>query len=526
MKYTKILGSVALATLLATSFTGCGSDDTDTTDLETKITTTENALSESEAKITTAETKIMKLEALATTTDLISNLKVASEVNVAASLVGVADADKIPFAGGSFSPYERVAVFPTVKKADGSIDYEATYAKVSELANTFAKHVANVDEPTSDSDTFKATNWILAGLESATATNNFGDDDVKHNMLGIPTKQKINPALDMSPANTKKVKVVEICNGGYASKALGVVNVGGENGAKVANGVYHSAALPCEVSIYNDDKAIYVDMLNPETIFTLFFTEVFSSAEMENTDFKADMMALPTQVKHEITAMIYNAFEGETFTKTDIKMGTIYSSMSKALGTTDLASGGKEPYRHYSYTSDNTKEFTSTDAKHIAEKIISVMTNDESTNVGVQESTLKALLPSDIAGVTPAWRSGRLEPLKVPGGSWIVEACSPTYAKEALTTGEYHTAALPCEISVVVNPDDNKTIDITFLNPEFMFGAMFEDALSGMTGDETAAFNTIIGNINGDLKTIVDYAMENNVTGFDGTNEKITPILY
>jgi len=36
-----------------------------------------------------------------------------------------------------------------------------------------------------------------------------------------------------------------------------------------------------------------------------------------------------------------------------------------------------------------------------------------------------------------------IEPLKVPGGSWIVEACSPTYAKEALTTGEFHTPALP-----------------------------------------------------------------------------------
>ncbi len=542
MTYTKLLGSVALATLLATSFTGCDSDDdTDTTDLETKITTTEQALADAEAKATTAESALADAETKATTAEtaladaenilasvsseqvVIAELKIASNKAISASLVGVEDNDKIPFAGGSFSPYERVAVFPTVKKADGTIDYEATYAKVSELANTFAKHVANVDEPTSDSETFKATNWILAGYESTeTAT----DENVKHHMLGIPTKHPINPTLPISPANTKKVKVVEICNSGYAGKALGVTNVGGENGAKVAEGVYHSTALPCEVTIYNDDKAIYVDMLNPETIFTLFFTEVFTSAEMANTDFRAEMMALPTQVKKEITAMVYSAFEAETFTKTSIKMGTIFSSMSKALGTTDTASGGNEPYRHYSYTSDDATEFTSTDAKHIAEKIIAVMTKDTDTNVGVQESALKALLPSDIAGVTPSWRSGRLEPLKVPGGSWIVEACSPTYAKEALTTGEYHTGALPCEISVMVNPDDNKTIDVSFLNPEFMFGAMFEDSLSGMDADATTAFNTIINNINGDLKQIVDYAMEYNVTGFDGSNTQITPINY
>jgi len=499
MKYTKILGSVVLATLLATSFTGCGSDDV-------------------EAVIANPPTISSDLAAILT-------LKASSEAAIKASLVGVADSDKIPFGDGSFSPYERVAVFPTVKNTDGTVDHVATYAKVAELANTFAKHVANVNEPATDSATFKGANWILAGYESSeTAT----DDNIKHNLLGIPTKLKIDPSKDYSKTNTKKVKVIEVCNSTYAAKALGVVNVGGVSGAKVAEGIYHSTALPCEITIYNDADAIYVDMLNPETIFTLFFTEVFTSAEMANTDFKTEMMALPTQVKNEIFAMIYNAFDevGENYTKTSIKMGTIYSSMSKIVATTDISNTGSEPYRHYSYTSDNSKEFTPTDAKEIAAKIISVMTNDESTTVGVQESALKALLPSDIAGETPSWRSGRLDPLKVPGGSWIVEACSPTYAKEALTTGGFHTAALPCEIAVFVNPDDNKTIDISFLNPEFMFGAMFADGLANMTPTEVTEFSTIINNINGDLKTIVDYAMEHNVTGFDGSNSKITPINY
>ena len=511
MKYTKLLGSVALATLLATSFVGCGSDDNDDTEaLVTEVV--ETVLSSDQAAIVA--------------------LQQASQSAIEASLAGVSEADVIPFGDGSFSPYERVAVFPTVKDADGNLDEIATYAKVAQLANTFAKHVANVDEPTSDSETFKGANWILGGLESKTATNDFTDDDVKHHMLGIPTKLKIDSTKDMSKTNTKKVKVVEVCNSTYAAKALGVKKVGGDDGAVVANGIYHTTALPCEVTIYNDADAIYVDMLNPETIFTLFFTEVFDSAEMANPAFVADMMALPTQVKNEIFAMIYNAFDasGETYTKTSIKMGTIYSSMSKVKATTDTANGGSEPYRHYSYASDGAKEFTKDDAHDIAAKIITVMTSDEEGAVGVQESALLTTLASQTqdAPVQPAWRSGRVEPLKVPGGSWIVEACSPVYAKEALTTGEFHTAALPCEIAVFVNPDDNTTIDISFLNPEFMFGAMFTDGLMGMTSDQEAYFGNIINNINGDLKVIVDYAMENNVTtgSFDGSNVKITPVNY
>jgi uncharacterized protein (DUF302 family) len=460
--------------------------------------------------------------------DVIAARAHVAQVAVDAALASVAAGDEIPFGDGAFSPYERVAIFPTVKDADGNLDHNATYAKVAELANTFAKYVANTNEPGDDNATFKGANWIVAGYESTAQAT---DETLAHHILAIPTKLPIIPGTTVTATNTKKVKVVEVCNSTYASKALGVINVGGEYGAKVQKGIYHTTALPCEVTIYNDENGIYVDMLNPETIFTLFFTEVFDSDEMKtNTLFRDDMMALPTQVKKEIFSMIYNAFdaEDEVYSKTAIKMGTIYSAMSKAVATTDTENGGKKPYMHYSYEGNSTTGYTSTDAKNIAAKIISVMTSDAEGTVGVQEAALKSILPSETQTVPvhPAWRSGRLEPLKVPGGSWIVEACSPTYAKEALTTGEYHTPALPCEIAVFVNPDNNTTIDISILNPEFMFGAMFADGMANMTSVEIERFNTIISNINGDLKTIVDYAMENNVTGFDGNNTKITPVIY
>lgn len=464
-----------------------------------------------------------------------AKLHVASQKAIRESLVGVADADKIPFGDGSFSPFERVAIFPTVKDANGNVDHVATYAKVAELANTFAKYVANTNEPAVDSTKFKGANWIVGGIESATATNSFVDENVTHNILAIPTKKPINPNEAMSPANTKKVKVIEVCNSTYAGQALGVSNVGGDNGAKVPNGIYHTTALPCEVSIYNDADGIYVDMLNPETIFTTFFTEVFNHEVMQNTDFRNAMMALPTQVKNEISALVYNAFDatGETYTKTQIKMGTIYSSMSKAIGTAvPLINGGTGavPYMHYEYTAkDSAKAFSVSDARDIAKIIIEVLTSDESSVVGVQEANLTAILPSTLDEKTPLWRSGRLEPLKVPGGSWIIEACSPVYAKEALATGEFHTPALPCEIAVFVKPDAtdaNNSIEISFLNPEFMFGALFADGMVGMDQEQLAYFGQLIKNINGDLKTIVDYAIEHHIADLNHISKVSEPISY
>ncbi len=61
-----------------------------------------------------------------------------------------------------------------------------------------------------------------------------------------------------------------------------------------------------------------------------------------------------------------------------------------------------------------------------------------------------------------------------------------------------------------------------------MFGTLFSDSMANMTPEEIDNFNTIIDHINGDLKTIVDYTMENNVTAgsFDGTNTKTEPIDY
>jgi len=406
--------------------------------------------------------------------------------------------DKIPFGDGSFSTFERVAIFPTVKGKDGKTDYNATYAKVKEMALTFAKYVAKNNEPEVDK-TFKGDDWIVSGVE------NVNDDaEIVHNILQIPTSGLINPNFPASPTNTKKAQVVELRNIAYPGRLLDIK----VNGEVLPKSVGRSTAFPFEVAVLNDDKAIYIDIINPEAIFGLFFADVFESDHYKNSkEFRDELNSLPIQTKNEIIAMIYKALN-VTDNKTSIEMGPIFSSMTKLKESlAELA-----PNQDNFYQSENVQ--TSESAKEIAQKIVEVMTIHGSANAGKQEKALYDTLPSVKQKINPKWVSARKKPLKEIKNAWIIEACSPVYAKQALSVGEHHATALPCEISVYVDPNDSKRIVASILKPAFMFKNLFADSMIGMTDDQKAAFDVVINNIQGDLKTIVDYTMENNVTGF------------
>lgn len=80
--------------------------------------------------------------------------------------------------------------------------------------------------------------------------------------------------------------------------------------------------------------------------------------------------------------------------------------------------------------------------------------------------------------------------------------------KKAMSTGMHHATALPCEISVqIVDRDENGSFEslvISYLDPFFMFGAMFSD----MTEDEMAALGHVPGYIIDDLQNIVQFALD------------------
>ena len=110
-----------------------------------------------------------------------------------------------------------------------------------------------------------------------------------------------------------------------------------------------------------------------------------------------------------------------------------------------------------------------------------------------------------------SWRSARPTPLGLPGKNYVIEACSPFFAKQALSTGVHHATALPCEIAVQIidNDDDSgtETLVISFLDAHFMFGALFAD----ITDEEKEAFVGVPTDVMNDLAAIVEHALENDL---------------
>jgi hypothetical protein len=109
----------------------------------------------------------------------------------------------------------------------------------------------------------------------------------------------------------------------------------------------------------------------------------------------------------------------------------------------------------------------------------------------------------------------------MPGGNKVIEACSPKYAKLAMSTGLHHATALPCEIAVNRIDGGNKLL-ISFLDPHFMFTALFSDAFKDMSEEKLADFEELPTLVLGDLQTIVDYALDYDLVDFELSNpEKV-----
>jgi len=109
-----------------------------------------------------------------------------------------------------------------------------------------------------------------------------------------------------------------------------------------------------------------------------------------------------------------------------------------------------------------------------------------------------------------SWRSARATPLTLPGKNHIVEACSPKYAKMAMSTGLHHVTALPCEITVQILDRDGdgskESLVISYLDPHFMLGALFAD----ISDEDKLKFAAIPGNIMDDLQKVVAAALDVN----------------
>jgi len=362
-------------------------------------------------------------------------------------------------------------------------------------ASAIATYVDTVDDtqpPTEFPD-----NWVLGGLE--------GEVTIEEAILRIPTPYRIDPAADMSASNRKKVNVVEMCNPLFAKKALGVLPIVDDNpDSKVINGYIHAPALPCEVAIYAaEDGNVYVEMLNPEAIFTLFFTDVLFGEQMNDPAFAAEIRALPAQVNAEIRTIIYAALDAAViaYVPESEPLGPLYQSLQQVAQVV-AETPYKSPYVHFAYQKSDRSDFTADEVTFIADKIIEKLSLD-----GIHHRSLDARLNMD------DWRSARPHPLPVPG-NLVIEACSPTNAITAMGLGMDHATALPCEIAVKAVSNDgitgNETLLITYLDPHFMFSALFSDAFGDLTDEEMQAFMALPPLVLEDLQTIVRDALKRN----------------
>lgn len=413
-----------------------------------------------------------------------------------------------------FTPVSRIAQMNVVR-VKGEIDYEASYEKARAASIALATYVARLKEADQlGADVITGIDWKLGGTsETCISTRSCSDDEIKHAVLAIPSPDRINPNLPASKANTKKANVLDFCNKKFASLAMGVTPITGSaadgTGKYVVNGYSHAPALPCEVSIWLDEDKIYVDMLDPTAIFTLFFSDVLFSEEMQDRDFADALGAMPPQVKNEIKAIIYAALSefDPNLKIMDKKIGPVYDSMQDIIDVV-ASSTEQSPYKHMSYTKVDGGVFTDKESKGVAQVIINTLSKEAEGEVpGVHPTvineagdTLDSLLSTG-----SSWRSARIEPISIPGKNHIIEACSPKYAKMAMGTGLSHVNALPCEITVKTIANGTKLV-ISYLDPDFMLKALFAD----ISDEEKAQFGAIPGIIMDDLQAIVKAALEVN----------------
>ena len=432
-----------------------------------------------------------------------------------------------------FTPVSRIAMMNVVRNADNTINYTASYQKARDASVALATYVARLKEGAPEvlgPDVIKGIDWKLGGTsKTCIDTRTCTDDEINHAVLAIPSPDPIDPndadyLADgtVTKANTKKANVLDFCNGKYASLAMGVDPITGSKddgtGKYIVNGYSHAPALPCEVSIWFDESKIYVDMLDPSAIFTLFFSDVLISEEMQDKDFAEALYAMPPQVKSEIKAIIYAAlseFElseyGAKIQIVDQKIGPMYRKMDDIFSVVD-SSTYDSPYMHMSYTKQDGAIFTEAESKGVAQTIINTLSKEavgevagvHPTVIGVDEDGNDLTLDS-ILSPKSSWRSARIAPISIPGKNHIIEACSPKYAKMAMSTGLTHVNALPCEITVKIIDGGNKLV-VSYLDPDFMLKSLFAD----ISDADKEAFGAIPGLIMSDLQKIVAAALEFN----------------
>jgi uncharacterized protein (DUF302 family) len=273
-------------------------------------------------------------------------------------------------------------------------------------------------------------------------------------------------------------------------------------------GKHHAPALPCKVYVWadNDANVVYVDMLNPQAIFGLFF------ADLDDATAEA-LSPVATAVKEEIQLIVQTALENQS------GIEFITEGLGPKLSNSDAEpekNGGFSPIITHEY-SDGSGTLTDTDAGTLAKSILYSLGVVKEGVLSEPAETRISLSSALSSG--SAWRSARYDgtttydngsgtqeigfALGLPLSIKVIEPCSPLYAKEALSTGRWHAGALPCKVAVY---QDGGSLYVSYLNPEFMFNVLFRDADEELLTSLADLPETVFD----DLKLIVADGVENS----------------
>lgn len=423
----------------------------------------------------------------------------------------------------SYTTFERIA------EIDVSAIPQNVGTNPTDQARYVAQKIAKYFYQTNDTNVTSAADWVLGGAPASLSAL-----DVNN------TVKLLNPyILEIPSPDNNKTMIVEVCNKAHAGGAI--------SGNTIPGGEVHGAALPCEIAIYTDTATgkIYVDILDPVGSFAVFFNDLGANPLLT---------AMALQVKTEIKLITYKGLnEGKV---DHIKQST---GMGASFTPTEIAALSGQ-YITYTYdinmtSGDWNASSVRANANKAAQEMIKAMTINvpydynattyatllggslygsltfppyvTATESGINANTAIYPYLIDDYNISSAgkWRSARYAPLNVPravntntyGFMYTVEACSPTYAKLALSMGgdsRDHATALPCQMTFYID-DTNQSapkLKVVFLNPVFMFETLFKDKLAALQPNERASLSTMATTVKNDLVNMTRYVMDHNLT--------------
>jgi len=289
-------------------------------------------------------------------------------------------------------------------------------ASVAEVTEAIADYVNDIDDTTWGA----ADDWIVAGAEEV------GDEDVMEATLNLPGGTKI----------------IEVCNKYYAGMAMSF-------------GGHHGVALPCEISVNQVGDDVEVYMLNPEGIFSVFFQDIPAEAA-------EGMGQVAAVVRSDLETLIMAGlgdFQNSAYPLANVGPSWKLEELAPFLSNGYSIEMELAIPAEYS-DSDEAKAMFK---ELVINQILDVATYEGAPVVGSQVEGLS----------TGDWRSARPYALGLPGGTAVLEMCSPYYAGAAMSTGAHHAPALPCEAAIWV---DGEVLRVHLLDPNFIFPVFFSDA--------------------------------------------------